>query len=136
LSKKEKAYTKFYNLLKKRDKKSYNEFIHFLEIKDVTVHEFHLLSFMKTLNIDAYRNYRKSNAINPFSDKITDTRKIEDQISCLITIYNIKEETINHYAEQFLDNQVDWIAFKRKEFVDLGIIIEIYERKIIDYAER
>jgi hypothetical protein len=132
LNKKEKkkgGYSYFHELLKNRNKQSYYNFIHFFKKKDITVHEYHLLSFMKMLSITTYRDYRKSNNINPFSDKIADVNSIDGLISCLITIYKNDEEELNYFAEQFLSHQNEWVEVKSEKFADLNIRITIYERK-------
>lgn len=128
-NKKREAYNYFRQLLRKRNKESFNDFIHFLETKDVRVDEYHLLSFMKIFNSMAYQDYREKININPFSDKIADLDKVKDQATCLIAILNEEEKGLNSYAEQFMSKQEEWTEFIRKKFTDLGIIIIIYERK-------
>ncbi|MFX0133261.1 MAG: hypothetical protein ACFFDN_06435, partial [Candidatus Hodarchaeota archaeon] len=133
--KKRRAFNYFRELLKNRDKKSYYELIHFLENKDITIKEYHMLSFMKMVNIKAYEDYRKNKTINPFSDKIIDLNSIDDNITCLITIWNEKETNLTSFADQVMSHQEEWKEFKSKLFSDLGITIIIYERKITQQKE-
>ena len=130
-AKKEKTYSYFYDILKNRDKESYQNFINFLKNKNITVHEYHLLSFMKMINATVYSDYRKGININPFSDKIVDVNSIDSHITCLITIYKEDEKEINHSSEHFLSNQNKWIKYTNKKFPDLAITITLYERKSI-----
>jgi hypothetical protein len=129
--KKKKAYDYFCQLLRNRDSVSYHNFIHFLENKDLKVHEYHLLSFMKMLNEKAYRDYRTRITLNPFSDKIVDVNSIDASVGYLITICYEKEPELNRYTEDFLAKQHQWIEFKRETFADLGIEIAIYERSAV-----
>lgn len=126
--KKEKAYYYFRRLLRNRDKVSYDAFIDFLENKDLTIQEYHLLSFMKMIDDEIYGNYRLKTAINPFSDKIIDVNQLGGSVGSLIIIYNEKEKEVNYFAEEFLAGQNQWVEHRRRSFPGLGITIAIYER--------
>jgi hypothetical protein len=128
--KKQRAQFLFGQLLKRWDKKAYNDFIYFLQNKDVSVEEYHLLSFLKTLNQGAYREYRERTRINPFSDKIIDINLLDSQTTCLIVILNEEEKELNVFAERYFLNQKAWKKFKEERFIDLGVKITLYERKI------
>jgi len=130
-NKKERVYHYFCQFLKNRDKESYQNFIQFLENKDVRVNEYHLLSFMKILNMKAYQDYRKKININPFADKIIDIVSIDSRITCLITILNEEDKEFNYHTKQFFLNQDEWTEFLREKFIDLGITIALYERKVV-----
>jgi len=127
--KKKKARYYFQELLKNRNKESYYNFIHFLETKDITIKEYHMLSFMKMLNTKAYEDSRKKTTINPFSDKIIDLNSVDDNITCLIIIRNGKEPLLSSFADQVMAEQDEWTEYKSKLFSDLDITIIIYERK-------
>lgn len=118
----------FYRLIKKRNKESFDEFIHFLENKDVRVEEYHLLSYMRILDPNAYQDFREKTEINPFTDKMADFDALDDKASCLVTILRDKEKELNHYAHQYMSEQEEWTASARETFSDLGIQITIYER--------
>ena len=127
--KERKGYSHFLDLLKNKDKKSYYKFIHFLEHKDIIIKEYHMLSFVKMVNVNAYENYRKKTNINPFSDKIIDLNSIDHHITCLIIIENENESVLTSFADQVMSKQQEWMLSKEKEFHDLGITIALYERK-------
>jgi len=126
---KKKSFYYFREVLKRKDRESYQAFTDFIVNKNTNVAEYHLLSFMKVLNLDAYRDYRKNNKINPFSDKISDVNSISDNITCFITIANEKEKELNYFTQQFFSEQKHWSEFNSESFPDLGIKITIYERK-------
>jgi hypothetical protein len=129
IDKRKKAIHYFSQLLKKRDKNSYSDFIHFLDNKDVKVKEYHLLSFMKILDEARYQNYRSQIEINPFSDKIKDLDSLDEDITCLIIVRKDSEKEINLYADQFMSKQMKWEEIKSQRFFDLGITVTIYERR-------
>jgi len=133
-NKEEKAHYYLGQLLKKRDRESFRNFIDFLENKDVIVTEYNLLSFMKALDADAYQDLRRVKSINPFTDKIADLNSIDGHVTCLITVYEAGGKNINSYAEQFFSGQNEWKEVNRRVFDDLGITITIYERARVSAA--
>lgn len=126
--KKRKAQHYFFQVLRNWDLRSYREFIHFLENKDLKVYEYHLLSFMKTVDSQSYEKYRERTKLNPFSDNIVDPNSISDNITCLITICTEKEPDLNYFTGHFLSKQDDWSEFRRKRFPDLDTTVTIYRR--------
>jgi hypothetical protein len=124
-----KSYYYLSQLLRKRDPESYQNLIHFLENKNVKVHEYHLLSFMKALDEKHYLAFRKNINLNPFSDKITNVTRIDNDINFLITIYKKDENELNRFADSFLSKQKEWTQLNRKHFDSLSITINLYERK-------
>jgi hypothetical protein len=127
--KRKKAYSLFWQMLKKRDQESYLAFINFLKYKDVTVEEYHLLSFMKVVDEKSYKEYRRSSSLNPFSDKIADLNALDSQISCIITILNPEHKELMVHTSQFFDQQKEWIEYNRNEFDSLGIIVILYKKE-------
>jgi hypothetical protein len=128
-NKKKKVNFYFKQLLTKRDKSSYFDFVNYLETKDITLYEYHLASFMKTLDPPAYHAYRQNTNINPFTDKIVDTKIINGRITSLIIICNKGEQKLNYYTCHYFANQDKWIQIRKAKFVELGIVITIYELK-------
>ncbi|MFP4082062.1 MAG: ArnT family glycosyltransferase [Candidatus Aminicenantes bacterium] len=128
-NKKEKAFRYFHQLLKRRDKESFHDFVNFLEKKDIRVEEYHLLSFMNAEDKRAYQDYRENTDINPFRDKIADMDALVENISCVVVILSDREKELNHYAEQYMQAQDEWTAGAARAFSDLGMTITIYEQK-------
>jgi hypothetical protein len=125
------AMSYFSQLMKKRDKKSYDALVNFLENKNVRVSEYSLSSFMKNQDEGAYRDYERKNTFkNPFSDRIIDVHSLDKNISCLITIHNQEEEELNFYGVQFMMRQPEWKRVMSQKFDDLGITIAIYQRMV------
>lgn len=127
--KKKKAQYYFLRLLKRRNKESFDDFIQFLEHKDVRVEEYHLMSFMNVLDKKAFQEYRRKRVVNPFADKIADFSAQDEKAGCLVTILNEREKELNRYAQQYMSEQDEWIVSSSETFSDLGIAIIIYERE-------
>jgi len=127
--KKKKAQNYFLQLLKRRNKESFDDFIQFLEHKDIRVDEYHLMSFVNVLDKEAFQEYRKKIVINPFTDKIADFGAQDDKVGCLVMILNEKEKELNCYAQQYMSEQDEWIVSSSETFSDLGISITIYEKR-------
>jgi hypothetical protein len=119
----------FSQWLKNRNRESYDHFVRFLENKNVNVHEYHLLSFMKNLNEEAYQEFRAKAVIEPFSDRITDVTNLSKEIGRLITVCKDGESDINAYASQFMRGQKEWRETASRRFLDLGIVVTIYDRE-------
>ncbi len=128
--KKRNANYSFLQLLKRRNKDSFHDFIYFLENKDVRVDEYHLMSFMDALDKKALQDYRKKIDINPFTDKIADFRTLKDRISCLVMILKDREIELNRYAKLYMSAQDEWTEYAAENFLDLAIKVVIYERKL------
>ncbi|MFC2141385.1 ArnT family glycosyltransferase [Acidobacteriota bacterium] len=126
INKKSLANFYFFQMIQQKTKGSYEYFIRFLENKNVNVTEYHLLSFMKILDLDAYQEFRNKNEINPFSDKITDFDSLDKSVSCLITVHRDGEEELNLFSEQFMHTQREWREINRERFSDLKIEVTIY----------
>jgi hypothetical protein len=128
LSRKRMGSSLFAELLKKRNQEAYNNLINFLENKDVRVYEYHLLSFMKMISEDAYRNFINRVKINPFSDRLTDVRFLAEDIRCLITIARDGEEDLNSYAAAFMKDAESWGEIAHRSFSGLGVTVTVYQR--------
>lgn len=115
-------------MLRERTRESYRNFIMFLESKDVRVEEYHLLSFMKTLDREAYDRYRKNSALNPFSDKVIDPEALEADVDGLITIRYGPEKDLNAFLDRYLAGQQKWTEFASRRFDDLDLTVTLYER--------
>ena len=129
-NKRRKAYHYFLQLLKRRNKESFHDFIYFLENKDVRVDEYHLMSFMNILDKKALQDYREKIDINPFTDNIADFDSLKDRINCLVTILNKEEKELNRHTALYMSEQDEWTEHAREKFLDLRITVIIYERKI------
>lgn len=115
-------------LLKNRDRTSYQGFIEFLETKDVEVLEYHLVSFLKIQNPEAYQKLREQIKLNPFSDKIAELDSLDEKKSCLITILRDEEQEFEVHSKQFFSRQKTWEKYSEQKFEELDITITIYER--------
>jgi len=118
----------FGTMLKERTRESYRNFIRFMESKDVRVDEYHLLSFMKTLDREAYDRYRKNSDLNPFSDKIIDPEALAPEVDGLITIRYGPEKDLNAFLDRYLAGQRKWAEFASRRFDDLDLTVTLYER--------
>ena len=127
--KKERIYCLLGQFLKQRDRKSFNSLIHFLRSKDIEVYGYHLLSFMYTVDRGAYLDYVENEKVSPFSTMTSkNVQSIDDNIRCLIAVYNEEEKEFRHYAEEFFEKYDEWTEVTTRKFDDLAITIAIYER--------
>lgn len=129
-NKRRKTYHYFLQLLKRRNKESFHDFVYFLENKDVRVDEYHLMSFMNILDKKAFQDYREKIDINPFTDNIADFDSLKNRISCLVTILNKEEKELNRHTALYMSEQDEWTEHAKEKFLDLEITVIIYERKI------
>lgn len=127
--KKQKTMQYVRNLLANRNGLAFSELVGYFGSRNVNVLEYHLLSFMKALNGDAYKEYRQAHALNPFSDKIADVLRMDERITCVLGVYRNGEEDLNQYAERFFAGQSTWKEVSVRRFEDLNIVLKIYERR-------
>jgi hypothetical protein len=109
-------------------REAYRNFVGFLESKDVRVDEYHLLSFMKTLDSEAYDRYRKNSDLNPFSDKMIDPEALEPDVDGLITIRYGPEKDLNAFLDRYLAGQRKWTEVASRRFDALDLTVALYER--------
>jgi hypothetical protein len=114
------------DLLHRRDTSAYRRLEEYLRFRNVNVYEYHLLSFVKALDVNAYQSYRKSHALNPFSDKIADVNDMDPRVCCLILIFKDGEDPVNRYAAEFLAKHPEWRVIASRHFDDLGVEIMLY----------
>jgi len=113
-----------YNFLSNNNHKN---LVKYYQYKNANIYEFHILSFMYTCDKDAYYKYRESKDINPFSDNIISIKALNNDITCIVLIRKDGEESINKWAKAYISLQDHWKIIAEKRYLDLGIIVDVYE---------